>query len=162
MKKTWDVVAAWSLGAHMCLKNLHRIRARRLVLIAPFLDFCDSNPKNNVLKMISGLDRNPEATLAWFWRLCGIKNRPDMKIKNTDGLKKGLKFILDSRVPLDKLDSSISTIIVHGHSDRIVPMKVSQSIKTRMPQVFLVPVPHPHFIPEHEILKIINHAKPDS
>lgn len=162
IKQTWDIVAAWSLGAHLCLKNLHRIRARKLVLIAPFLDFCAYNPKNNVLKMISGLDQNPEATLDWFWRLCGIKNKPDMKIKNTDGLKRGLEFILDSRVPLDRLDSSISTIIVHGHSDRIVPMKASQTIKTRMPQASLVLVPHPHFIPEQEILKIINHAEPDS
>ncbi|MFN2268242.1 MAG: alpha/beta fold hydrolase [Desulfonatronovibrio sp.] len=159
---SWDIVAAWSFGAHLCLKNLHRIRARKLILIAPFLNFCAYNQKDNILKMISGLDQNPEATLAWFWRLCGIKNKPDMKIKNTDGLKKGLEVISDSRVNLDKLDSSITTIIIHGQRDQIVPMKVSQIIKARMPQASLALVHHSHFIPEQEILKIINYAEPDS
>lgn len=162
IKQKWDIVAAWSLGAHLCLKNLHRIKTRRLVLIAPFLDFCASSKKDNVLKMISGLNQNPAATLGWFWRLCGIKNKPDINIKNTGDLKKGLEFLSDSRVTLDQLDSTIPTTIIHGYRDKIVPMEISQSINAQMPQSSLFLLPHPHFIPEQEILKIINYAKPDS
>lgn len=155
LEKGWDNVIAWSLGAHLCLKHLRSIRAKRLFLIAPFLDFCQGTSREKVLEMISGLDKNPGTTMRWFWKLCGIKNPPNMEIIDRQQLKLCLKFLCQSRVDPGLISSDLPVTLIHGLKDRIVPVQVSEKILECLPYACYLPLPYGHFIPEKEIIKAI-------
>ncbi len=153
-KKEWHTLLAWSLGAHLCLKNLHRIRARRLILMAPFLDFCAYTPRQRVLKMKAGLEKNPRALVRWFWRMSSTGPGDDRLIEETGLLRAGLDFLLESRVDLKGVHCRIPIILIHGVHDRIVPARASEKILEYLPHACYFPVPWGHYIPEDEIMKI--------
>lgn len=152
---SWDLVLAWSLGAHLCLKNIHFLRARRLVLLAPFLDFGPGSSRDRVLEMISGMDKNPQTTLRWFWKLCGVKNPPLMPVRNREALISGLKFISKSRIDPGSIDTDIPVTLVQGWKDRIIPPEAREKMLECLPHACYLPLPYGHFIPEEEIIKII-------
>ena len=156
----WDVVIGWSLGAHLCLKHIHKIRAKKVVLIAPFLDFCHGSSGRKVQEMIAGLDKNPGATVRWFWKLCGIKNAPKLIIGEREELKAGLKFLCQSRIDPGSLGTDLPLTLIHGLDDKIVPAGVSEEILEYLPHACYHALPYGHFIPEEEIIKVI-YEQPD-
>lgn len=155
LHRTWKTVFAWSLGAHICLKNLKRLNTDRLVLIAPFLDFCAGTPREEVKEMIQALDKKPESTVRWFWKACAVKQPPRIVVRDVDSLRKGLEFLIHSRVDQNSLNSELPITLIHGLKDRIVPVGLSEKIKHFLPQICCQYVPYGHFIPETEILNAI-------
>lgn len=155
LNKKWDVVIGWSFGAHLCLKNINLIRANRLVLVSPFLDFCRGSSREKVLKMISGMDKDPETTMRWFWKLCGIRNPPRIVIHEHQKLKLCLNFICQSRVDPEQIESELPVILIHGLKDKIVPIKASENILEYLLNARYHPLPFGHFIPEQEIIKAV-------
>ncbi len=150
----WKTVFAWSLGAHLCLKNLNRIRADRLVLIAPFLDFCQGTSRERIKDMLRGLDKNPRTTVRWFWKACSVRQLPGEAVTDVQNLKKGLEFLIHSRISPESLNREMPVTLIHGRTDRIVPARLSQRIKKCLPQACYHLLPYGHFIPETEIIKI--------
>lgn len=156
----WDTVIAWSLGAHLCMKHLKSINAHRLILLAPFLDFCSYTSKAKVLEMINGMKTSPTATLRWFWKLCQVPGPPRVSVEHPANLVQGLVFLMNSGIQPES-SCQIKTIhLYHGLEDRIVPPAASQKILEHLPDACYTPVPYGHFIPEEEIFRII-HALPD-
>jgi len=155
VEQEWDIIIAWSLGAHLCLKNIRRIRAKRLVLIAPFLDFCRDSSRRKVLEMISGLGKNPEATVRWFWRMCGIKNAPEVIIEDLPGLESGLRFLCRSRIDPAEIVTDLPITLIHGLNDKIVPIRVPEKILEHLPHACYFSLPYGHLIPEEEIIRSI-------
>jgi len=155
LSRKWDLVIGWSLGAHLCLKNINVIRADRLVLVSPFLDFCRGSSREKVLKMISGMDKDPERTMRWFWKLCGIRNPPQRFIHEHHKLKLCLNFLCQSRVNPEQIESELPVILIHGLKDKIVPIKASEIILEYLPNACYHPLPFGHFIPEEEIIKAV-------
>lgn len=151
----WDIIIAWSLGAHLCLKYIPGLRAGRLLLIAPFLDFCQGSSRDRVLEMISGMDKNPETTVRWFWKLCGIKNPPRMVVRDKEELISGLKFLCESRIDPGRVDTDIPVTLIHGRKDRIVPRRTQEKILECLPHACYLHLPYGHFIPEEVIIKVI-------
>jgi pimeloyl-ACP methyl ester carboxylesterase len=151
----WDLIIAWSLGAHLCLKNIQSLRARRLVLAAPFLDFGRGPSQGRVLEMISGMDKNPQTTLRWFWKLCGVKKLPRMPVMNREALVSGLKYIFESRIDPGPVDTDIPVTLVQGRKDRIIPPEAREKMLECLPHASYLHLPYGHFIPEEELIKIL-------
>ncbi len=155
LQQEWDMIIAWSLGAHMCLKNIHKARTKRLVLVAPFLDFCANTSRERILKMISSMAGNPETTVRWFWKLCGIKNPPRTILKDIEALEAGLNFLIHSQIDPCKIKSNLPITLIHGIRDKIVPAGVSEEILECLPHASCFFLPYGHYIPEEEIIKVI-------
>ena len=155
LEKYWDIIIAWSLGAHLCLKNISRLRAGRLVLLAPFLDFCHGSSWQKVQKMIHGLEKNPETTLGWFWKLCGMRPIPDTPALNIHDLQQGLRFLLKSKVDCMSLETHLPINIVHGLKDKIVPVSQSKAIRECLPHSSFHTETCGHFIPEQVIFRTL-------
>ena len=156
LEQEWNTVAAWSLGAHLCLRHMQQIRAQKLVLAAPFLDFCSVTPRERVLAMLSSLNRSPKTTVRWFWRLCGIKNPPAVPVNDVQGLRKGLELLMKSNVSPQSLRADIPVTIIQGREDKIVPARTAQNILEYLPQARLIFLPCGHFIPEKELIRAID------
>ncbi|MFO7728633.1 MAG: hypothetical protein R6X11_09925 [Desulfonatronovibrio sp.] len=155
LDRTWKTIFAWSLGAHLCLKYLDKLRADRLVLIAPFLDFCQGTPQKKIEEMLRGLEKNPQATVRWFWKACAVSQPPKPVISDVNMLRKGLEFLIHSRVDHKSLNTDLSITLIHGLKDRIVPLSHSEHIRDCLPQACCQYLPHGHYIPEPEILNAI-------
>ncbi len=155
LSRSWKTVFAWSLGAHLCLKHLNRLRADRLVLIAPFLDFCQGTSAEKIKDMLRSLDNNPQATVRWFWKACAVKQPPKPPVDQAHALKKGLELLIHSRVEQSSLATHLPVTLIHGLADRIVPPATSENIKSCLPRACCRYVPYGHYIPEPEILNAI-------
>jgi pimeloyl-ACP methyl ester carboxylesterase len=125
------------------------------VLVSPFLDFCRGSSREKVLKMISGMDKDPETTMRWFWKLCGIRNPPQRVIHEHQKLKLCLNFLCQSRVNPEQIKSELPVILIHGLKDRIVPIKASEILLEYLPYACFHSLPFGHFIPEEEIIKAV-------
>lgn len=156
ISRSWKTIFAWSLGAHLCLKNLDRLRADRLILIAPFLDFCQGTPRDRIEEMLRGLDKNPQATVRWFWKACAVKQPPAPVISDPGILRNGLEFLIHSRVTQESLNTDLPVTIIHGLKDRIVPPEQSKLIKHHLTQAWYQYLPFGHYIPELEILNAVH------
>jgi len=120
-EKAWDMVIAWSLGAHLCLKTAEKINSRHLFLIAPFLDFTRHTPAAEIQTMLTGMRKNPFSTVRWFWRTCGIRDKPLIPLADVPALEQGLKFLIHSKATPRKLPRGCVSILINGQNDLVVP-----------------------------------------
>jgi len=144
--KKWDVLMAWSLGAHICLDVLPDIKADSIFLIAPFLSFTRYNPASRVHSMLSGLEKNPEATLRWFWRRCAVRNMPSCTSSDFIGLAQGLRYLLNSRIDSLKNPRRSTVTLIHGRKDRIVPEQAVLEVRRNLSRSLFISLPEGHFI----------------
>ncbi len=157
LKQNPEIVVSWSLGAHICLGLLSGIQTKHLFLVSPFLDFTRYTPPQKIHEMIRGLQRDPVATVRWFWRLCGVKDKPgSIPEKDQPGLERGLNHLLNSRSYPVESETSSPVTLIHGSRDKIVPHQASRELQEHLKGSRLVTTPHGHFIPEENIVEIIH------
>jgi len=155
--QSWDLVLAWSLGANLCLQNPGVINTRHLVLVAPFLDFTKHTPASKLQEMLTGLDRDPEITVRWFWRRCGIKSAPRIMQDDVKGLARGLEYLMQPGTEyIEQQEMQFCTTLIHGSRDRIVSRQAVLEVHAALGQGSFISAPGGHFISEERIRQIIH------
>jgi len=129
---------AWSTGAHMVLKHCDAILPRyaRIVLAAPFLRFTDHVPERLLVRMIRGMERDPQKTLAAFYANCAEQTPPAFRPGHAPALLAGLEYLRVSEVNLlEPLEAHAAerVVLLHGNKDRIVPPAASEELLPRLP-----------------------------
>ncbi|HHS48930.1 MAG TPA: hypothetical protein ENM99_03600 [Desulfurella acetivorans] len=100
-----ELLIGWSLGAHLILKYALHINAKKVLLFAPFLYFCDHVNKRILDRMILAFEKDKSKVVSEFLQNIGArsynKNIPD-------SLKDGLEFLKVSKVEnFEKKDNYI-------------------------------------------------------
>lgn len=132
LRQGGDVLAAWSTGAHLVLKHRDELFPlyRRVVLFAPFLNFCVHVPRDTVETMLATVRKEgPRRTVRAFWRNCGAKGVDfEPPEEHGDFLAAGLEYLLASHVAMEPGEAGGKVRIIHGASDRIVPVAAGGEI----------------------------------
>lgn len=115
------VLAGWSTGAHMIVRNAATLLPRfdRVVLFAPFARFGDSLPGRITRAMAAGLASDAEATVRAFWKNCGVPGNPAWNPDWASPLAAGLEYLLRSEAASAPVAAANVTVF-HGNADRIV------------------------------------------
>lgn len=95
LNKENDILIGWSLGAHLILKYSSHVSAKRVLLLAPFLYFCEHIHKKILDRMILAFQKDKSKVVNEF--LANIGARGYKKII-PDSLKDGLEFLKNSKV----------------------------------------------------------------
>lgn len=153
--KLYDKIVGWSTGGHIILKNIGFFseRCNQIIVVAGFRKFTDYvNPK--VLKrMIQKLESEPKVVVRDFLLNAGC-NPVFPEYLDTAKLIEGLKFLLVSEVT-EKRETIKNLILIHGQSDRILPIKVMQDLRKIYPLCKTYILDKPHWVTFKEIIKII-------
>ncbi|AEE15437.1 hypothetical protein Thena_1831 [Thermodesulfobium narugense DSM 14796] len=91
IKREEDMIVGWSLGANLILRDIDKLNAKKIILIAPFLNFTDYVNERIVNLMIRAFEENKKRCISDFWTRIGIKM--DIKTKISSSLKDGLIFL---------------------------------------------------------------------
>ncbi|WP_143340247.1 hypothetical protein [Desulfurella amilsii] len=90
-----ELLIGWSLGAHLVLKHACSVNAKKVLLFAPFLYFCDHVNKKLLDRMILAFEKDKSKVVSDFLHNIGAraynKNIPD-------SLKSGLEFLKVSKI----------------------------------------------------------------
>ncbi|ACV68338.1 alpha/beta fold hydrolase [Desulfohalobium retbaense] len=156
------LLLAWSTGAHMVLKHTTTIFPlfAHIVLIAPFLAFTDGFPPRLLRRMQQGLAANQAATLAQFYRNCGIRQTAALvrqsPASQTETLYAGLDYLLRSQAPDQHRVPHGHVCLVLPQQDRIVPPKAAERVRRALPRASVRRPETGHYVPE-PILNAIVH-----
>ena len=157
-----QLLLAWSTGAHMVLKH-HRAlfpHYRHIVLIAPFLRFTDGLPQHIVQRMQKGITTNATATLAQFYRNCGISRTAELMRQGaaTDpvSLHKGLAYLLESKAQVNAPGPHDHICLVFPDKDRIVPARAAEHVRRALPHAAVRHSDSGHFLPETAINALVH------
>ncbi len=90
-----DLLIGWSLGAHLVLKYSFAVRSKKVLLLAPFLYFCDFVNKRILDRMIRAFEKDKSKVVNEFLKNIGAKA---YNKKIPDVLKEGLDFLKISKV----------------------------------------------------------------
>lgn len=90
-----DILIGWSLGAHLILKYSNYVTAKKVLLLAPFLYFCDHVHKRILDRMILAFQKDKSKVVNDF--LANIGARAYNKAI-PDSLKYGLEFLKVSKI----------------------------------------------------------------
>ena len=90
-----ELLIGWSLGAHLILKYKLYINAKTVILLTPFLYFCNHVNKRILDRMVLAFEKDKSKVVSEFLHNIGArsynKNIPD-------SLKGGLEFLRESKV----------------------------------------------------------------
>jgi hypothetical protein len=90
-----ELIIGWSLGAHLILKYALYINAKKVLLLTPFLYFCDHVNKRILDRMILAFEKDKSKVVNEFLHNIGAKTYN----KNIpDSLKGGLEFLRESKI----------------------------------------------------------------
>ena len=90
-----DLLIGWSLGAHLILKYSFYVKSKKVLLLAPFLYFCDFVNKRILDRMILAFEKDKSKVVSEFLKNIGAVNYTKVI---PDSLKEGLEFLKTSRV----------------------------------------------------------------
>lgn len=129
-----SVLAGWSTGAHMIVKQAARLFPHflRVVLVAPFVRFTDSFPARLMRSMIARMHREPAATSQDFWKACGFADATGWHPEWAPPLTEGLRYLLESEVPAQAVPADTVTVL-YGNADRIVRPPALRAVLARLP-----------------------------
>lgn len=103
-----DLLIGWSLGAHLILKCAGFVRARKVVLLAPFLNFTDFVNPRIINKMIQVFKIDKQKVISEFYEKIGAKST--LTIDIPDSLVDGLEFLKFSKVSNYKMKDNFYCI----------------------------------------------------
>ena len=155
-----QVLVAWSTGAHMVL----RLRAglfplfRRVVLVAPFVAFCDYVPREPVRAMREAVAaEGPRRTVRAFHRSCGLRGAlPEAPEAHGPALARGLDYLLTSRAVLGAGEDGARVRVVHGAGDRVLPLEASAHVAGLLSGSWRSLVDAGHHVPEDILMAILH------
>lgn len=157
-----QLLLAWSTGAHMVLKHHRELFPHygHIVLIAPFLRFTDGLPQHIVQRMQEGIHTNAAATLAQFYRNCGISRTAGLirqgAAKDPASLHSGLAYLLESRAQIDAPGPHGHVCLVFPDNDRIVPARAAEHVRRALPHAMVRHTESGHFLHETTINVLVH------
>ncbi len=155
-----EVLAAWSTGAHMVLRLRETLlpRYRKVVLAAPFVCFYDYVPKETVRAMLDAVRaEGPRRTVRAFWRNCGLTGAlPEVPRDDAPALAAGLEYLLTSRAVLALGEDGAKVRVLHGGSDRIVPLAASSHVAGLLSGSWRSLIDAGHYVPEQTWLAVLH------
>lgn len=148
-------LAGWSLGGMRAMQAVleKKLAPTGLILINSTARFCATAdyphgvPRANLRAMMRGLVRARENVLASFYEQAGEAAACDF---TTDELARGLEWLdtLDLRDRLQEIE--IPVLILHGATDRIIPVSAAEYLANRIKSSRLIVHPHAgHALPLH-------------
>ena len=151
IKQEEDLIVGWSLGANLIIRELDRINAKRIILIAPFFNFTDYVNKRVIDLMIRSFERNREKCVIDFWSKIGI--RTDLQTKVSHSLKDGLMF-LKERNNFNEVYHKRNILVIAPTNDRILPLNAFIEVYKR---IFgsIIKIYSNHYIEESILERII-------
>lgn len=158
LKTGGDLLAGWSTGAHIILKNLGELKDiySKIFLFAPFISFSDYFHSQVIMLMIKKMKREPETVLRDFYDKCGISDfMPELSEKDTESLIEGLEYLMESVADISALEVEDKVILVQGDSDMIVNFHASEDIADLLHGEKLITIESGHYISERLISDII-------
>lgn len=153
--KSCDKVVGWSTGGHIILKNIRFFSERfnQIIVVAGFRKFTAYVNPRVLKRMIQKLGSEPTIVIRDFLLNAGC-NPVFPEYVDTAKLIEGLKFLLFSEVP-DKNETIKNLILIHGQSDKILPLKVMEDLRKIYPFCKSYILDKPHWVTFKEIVKII-------
>jgi pimeloyl-[acyl-carrier protein] methyl ester esterase len=151
IKQEEDLIVGWSLGANLIIRELDRLNAKRIILIAPFFNFTDYVNKRVIDLMIRSFERNREKCVIDFWSKIGI--RTDLQTKVSHSLKDGLIF-LKERNNFNEVYHKRNILVIAPTNDRILPLNAFIEVYKR---IFgsIIKIYSNHYIEESILERII-------
>jgi len=151
IKQEEDLIIGWSLGANLIIRELDRLNAKRIILIAPFFNFTDYVNKRAIDLMIRSFERNREKCVIDFWSKIGI--RTDLQTKVSHSLKDGLIF-LKERNNFNEVYHKRNILVIAPTNDRILPLNAFIEVYKR---IFgsIIKIYSNHYIEESILERII-------
>jgi pimeloyl-ACP methyl ester carboxylesterase len=154
------VLVAWSTGAHMVLRLRAELfpRFEKVVLVAPFVAFCDYVPREPVLAMRQAVAaQGPGRTVRAFHRSCGLRGElPEAPGNHGPALARGLDYLLTSRALLAAGEDGARVRVVHGAGDRVLPLDASAHVAGLLSGSWRSLVDAGHHVPEDILLGILH------
>lgn len=159
-RKGGDVLAAWSTGAHLALKHRDELFPlyRRVLLFAPFLNFCVHVKRDVVESMLATVsEEGPRRTVRAFWRTCGARGVGFEPPEGHGGrLADGLRYLLASHAAMEPGEEGGKVRIVHGASDRVVPVAAGGEIAAMLRGSWYSIMDFGHLPDERVVLDILH------
>jgi predicted alpha/beta hydrolase family esterase len=158
LAKGGEILAGWSTGAHIILKNIDLLadKYENIFLFAPFNSFTEYQNSKTVMLMIRKLKKEPSVVLNDFYNNCGIMDfNPEIDETAKMGLIKGLEFLIESKSILKGCSLKAKLTLVHGLNDIIVNHKASKDITDYFDSCKLISLDSGHYINEQKIADII-------
>lgn len=151
IKQEEDLIVGWSLGANLIIRELDRLNAKRIILIAPFFNFTDYVNKRVIDLMIRSFERNREKCVIDFWSKIGI--RTNLQTKVSHSLKDGLIF-LKERNNFNEVYHKRNILVIAPTNDRILPLNAFIEVYKR---IFgsIIKIYSNHYIEESILERII-------
>lgn len=160
LRQGGDMLVGWSTGAHMVLAHREEIfsRFRRVVLVAPFLNFCVHVDRQVVEVMRDTIrEEGPERTVRAFWRNCGLKKSPmDVPLDDGEALAQGLQYLLDSSIVPAEQEQGANVRVIHGAGDKVVPVAAGSEISSILSGSWFSIMDAGHYVPEETLLGILH------
>ena len=154
-----EILAGWSTGAHIILKNIAELSAKyeKIFLIAPFGSFTDYQHPKTVMLMIRKMKKDPEAVLKDFYENCGIKDfTPVIGEETRSRLIEGLEFLINSRATgAGCAINNANIYAVHGLNDLIVNCRAGEEIANSLCGGRIITIESGHYVNEQTIADII-------
>ncbi|QAR32946.1 alpha/beta hydrolase [Geovibrio thiophilus] len=153
-----EILAGWSTGAHIILKNIDRItdKYEKIFLFAPFVSFCDYFHSQAIMLMIKKMKRDPRTVLNDFYDKCGLNGfTPETDEKTVTALIEGLEFLLESRADVKGCSAENKVVLVQGAGDMIVNFRASEDVADMLRGEKLITIESGHYMREKLIAEII-------
>jgi len=156
MRHGGNILICWSTGAHMALKIIDEIAGiyNKIVLVAPFDEFCSYTEKTIVKMMIRKMKKEPDEVVEDFLLNCGKKPEFDYgKYIDNDVLTEGLRYLIESKTEI-KGGNFKNIIVIHGRNDKIVPVESGKKTAEALGSRFVMSETE-HFVSYDKIMDLI-------
>lgn len=154
-----ELLAGWSTGAHIILKNIDSLidKYDKIFLFAPFTSFTHYQNMKTVMLMIKKMKKDPKSVLKDFYENCGVTGfLPEIDEELQKRLIEGLEFLMESEAVISGCKMQKAKVIaVHGIDDMIVSYRAGEDIARVLCGGELLSVNGGHYINEQIISDII-------
>ncbi|MEO1783563.1 hypothetical protein V4762_00640 [Thermodesulfobium sp. 4217-1] len=146
-----DLLVGWSLGASLIIRNIDKLNAKKIILIAPFLNFTDYVDKRIVDLMSLAFKKNKDKCVIDFWSKIGLRKNIETRISKT--LQNGLLFLKEKN-NFDELYHKKNILIIAPVNDSILPFNAFLDVHNK---VFgdLLMIDSNHYVEEPVLKKIV-------
>lgn len=151
IKQEEDMLVGWSLGASLIIRHIDKLNAKKIILIAPFLNFTDYVDKRIVDLMSLAFKKDKEKCVIDFWSKIGLRKNLETQVSKT--LQNGLLFLKEKN-NFNEIIHNKNVLIIAPVHDRILPFNAFLDVHSK---VFgkLLRLDSNHYIEEPVLEKII-------
>jgi len=151
IKQEEDLLVGWSLGANLILRHIGKLNAKRIILIAPFLNFTDYVNKRIVDIMSMAFEKDKEKCVIDFWLKIGLRKNLETQISKN--MQNGLLFLKEKN-NFDDAYHNKNVLIIAPINDKILPIDAFLDVHKKI-SGDLLKIDSNHYLEEPILEKII-------